>query len=188
MSREKEILTQEINFLLYRFSDKINLIFHSLKSESLFTSYGENYKEFIDEVYSLSVDTYQLVSSISCIGLYFSRPIGGKKQVKCNYELMMIEIRTDFNDALAGIMKPLQSPETFSRNVKEILEKHNKLIWLALIDDKENATNEMDLYTFLDNYSTYTEIPKDEELIEREKEKMRKRVANTYAYLDKSGQ
>jgi hypothetical protein len=93
---------------------------------------------------------------------------------------MMIEIQTDFNNSLARILKPLENPETFAMNVKEILKKNNNSNWLALIDE-ENTKNEMDLYTFLDNYSTYTEIPKDEELIKSEKEKMRNRVANTLA-------
>ena len=279
--RDREILTQEINNLLYIFSERIKSVFDALKSDSLYTSYNENYSEFIGKVYTVSLEAQS-----SCgISSYFSELIGGKQQVKCNYELMMIEIRTDFNNALAGIMKPREKPEIYAMNVKEILEKHNKTIWLALIDNKteiekntiiemealdellrradEDVVNDMvlveederpeedesdtddtelsdltnnsssyaggerptnkstvdraaskrkkrmletqrlrtlrqrtkkslmeinrydyTLYNFLINYSTYTQIPKDEYLIDREKEKMRERVANTQAALE----
>jgi len=244
--RDKEILSQEINNLLYMFSERIKSVIDALKSDSKLTpTYGEDYKEFIDELYRIS-KIEKLAPS--CGSIYFTTEIAGKKQVKYDYDLFMFETRKDFNIELSKIMNPLENSETFYMIVKEILNKNNS-VWVDLIDDKkdllslEEESDDSDdtvmsdefqaggapdriplqstlarqegrveergvenlkrnktkrqsimernrsseLFIFLEQYSTYTEIPKDEELIRREKEKKLIEVSNTNNLLKSLG-
>ena len=238
--RDKEILSQEINNLLYMFSERIKSVIDALKSDSKLTpTYGEDYKEFIDELYRIS-KIEKLAPS--CGSIYFTTEIAGKKQVKYDYDLFMFETRKDFNIELSKIMNPLENSETFYMIVKEILNKNNS-VWVDLIDDKKDLLSleeesddsdefqsggapdriplqstlsrqegrlkergvenlerkktkrqsimernrKSELFIFLEQYSTYTEIPKDKELIRREKEKKAIEVSNTNKLLKSLG-